>query len=1181
MSGYHRQRNGPNKRYSQPYRKPYGTPGNNYNTNGYNSASYSHYNNHSHSYHPVNNSNLRYNNSTTPTANRYSGNLPSAPAPTSRYGNSDPNKRSADNFSSSHQLPKVADNTKLANGTRPDTEPNRFPTSPAACQVVLKYNKEYFRSKYHYVDPNLDRLIHSDEMKNWNLKGNFPPDGYILDTDTNKLIPRTSNIPGIDPRSNKLYAQKHTTGKLTIIERISYDKYSVGPPPNCEIIVYPKKMEITVKNGDSTTNSIRSNNHSNNITIPDISIKNYFKKFADIAHFESFIDPNNALPLHIYLIKFQSSNGKINDSAKAAYMAVKRHRNKECNIMGCQFVVEPKKSSEQLTRIKQQYIKDNELKMTQKKNDEPSKNEIKKVYPIPRNIDYKRLARFNSRNRKIPDDLVDVVENRAVLFVVKMFMSMHGITIEDFRYKLRNYRYARFIDHINGLYIIFNDPYEAIKCVQNESGRMTMMSRTKHFVTDIKFTLILPVITQSRFAGFESSSQTIDKKNNSDKRIVDKSSTIKGSAQGQTYKSSNELVEAAVTLILNDLEQAINNDIKRRLIGPTVFDTLNPTNFPELVAKRELENKKKHEAEQIVEEHNVNDLNNDSFKTKIKEQDLDVFKLYGGYLKPKNEKKRNNVDSSYEASKRRKLELKPMAHLLNEDSGSKEQTPLTDMNMSPSHERSEEEELSSSNEELETDHIDQLINEEIKEEYTEPTTPEITSENKLHMEDEEMYHEKEKLKTLGEGNDIKQQENETIEEKPLQEEEILQEEEVKEEEKEEELEIKIEPEPVDLSIYKPTASDYPLPVFEDDIFGRTSINVHDLQDTIKDMEDLKLLQKVLHIDAQPASTDAIKPTDDQKNGFLKMENVAYTLWKIKKHEVNLRNIKDTQFKLNEGVELDPFIQWKEGSFKAQGFIKIPDRLKSCYLPHRRRLHQPLNTVSHHTGQGSHHNDTREDTPVYSLPKDESNVSEINSSNNNNNSNSNNNESILATEVLSSRDNRAMNRRFQQDIDAQRAATGTESDLLSLNQLNKRRKPVTFARSPIHNWGLYALEPIAAKEMIIEYVGERIRRPVAEMREIKYLKSGIGSSYLFRVDENNVIDATKKGGIARFINHCCEPSCTAKIIKVGGMRRIVIYAIRDIAKNEELTYDYKFEKEKDDGERLPCYCGASTCKGYLN
>jgi histone-lysine N-methyltransferase SETD1 len=70
-----------------------------------------------------------------------------------------------------------------------------------------------------------------------------------------------------------------------------------------------------------------------------------------------------------------------------------------------------------------------------------------------------------------------------------------------------------------------------------------------------------------------------------------------------------------------------------------------------------------------------------------------------------------------------------------------------------------------------------------------------------------------------------------------------------------------------------------------------------------------------------------------------------------------------------------------------------------------------------------------------------------------------------------------------------------------------------------------------------------------MRERRYLKSGIGSSYLFRIDENTVIDATKRGGIARFINHSCTPNCTAKIIKVDGSKRIVIYALRDIERGQ--------------------------------
>nr|2J8A_A Chain A, HISTONE-LYSINE N-METHYLTRANSFERASE, H3 LYSINE-4 SPECIFIC [Saccharomyces cerevisiae] len=89
---------------------------------------------------------------------------------------------------------------------------------------------------------------------------------------------------------------------------------------SCEIVVYPAQ--------DSTTTNIQ-----------DISIKNYFKKYGEISHFEAFNDPNSALPLHVYLIKYASSDGKINDAAKAAFSAVRKHESSGCFIMGFKFEV--------------------------------------------------------------------------------------------------------------------------------------------------------------------------------------------------------------------------------------------------------------------------------------------------------------------------------------------------------------------------------------------------------------------------------------------------------------------------------------------------------------------------------------------------------------------------------------------------------------------------------------------------------------------------------------------------------------------------------------------------------------------------------------------------------------------------------------------------------------------------
>ena len=161
------------------------------------------------------------------------------------------------------------------------------------------------------------------------------------------------------------------------------------------------------------------------------------------------------------------------------------------------------------------------------------------------------------------------------------------------------------------------------------------------------------------------------------------------------------------------------------------------------------------------------------------------------------------------------------------------------------------------------------------------------------------------------------------------------------------------------------------------------------------------------------------------------------------------------------------------------------------------------------------------------------------------------EKIAST--ATSRSNRVNNRRLVNDITLQRqslATVNSDADVaIRFNQLKKRKKLVKFDRSAIHGWGLYAEENIAVTDLIIEYVGEKVRQKIADLREIRYEKQGVGSSYLFRMLDDEIVDATKKGGIARFINHSCSPNCTAKIIKVEGTPRIVIYALKDISKSK--------------------------------
>ncbi|KAK8857194.1 Histone-lysine N-methyltransferase H3 lysine-4 specific [Apiospora arundinis] len=279
------------------------------------------------------------------------------------------------------------------------------------------------------------------------------------------------------------------------------------------------------------------------------------------------------------------------------------------------------------------------------------------------------------------------------------------------------------------------------------------------------------------------------------------------------------------------------------------------------------------------------------------------------------------------------------------------------------------------------------------------------------------------------------------------------------------------------------------------------------------------------------------------------------LW-IWKHN-RVRELNAPSQKQNDPLVIEGYyVPNSTGSARTEGVKKILNSEKSKYLPHHLKIQKQREERQARAARNGK-------DPVASAAE----------------------AARLAAEKLlakgNSRANRVNNRRFVADLNDQKRSLGQDSDVLRFNQLKKRKKPVRFARSAIHNWGLYTMENINKDDMIIEYVGEEVRQQVAELRENRYLKSGIGSSYLFRIDDNTVIDATKKGGIARFINHSCMPNCTAKIIKVEGTKRIVIYALRDIAQNEELTYDYKFEREIGSLDRIPCLCGTAACKGFLN
>lgn len=57
--------------------------------------------------------------------------------------------------------------------------------------------------------------------------------------------------------------------------------------------------------------------------------------------------------------------------------------------------------------------------------------------------------------------------------------------------------------------------------------------------------------------------------------------------------------------------------------------------------------------------------------------------------------------------------------------------------------------------------------------------------------------------------------------------------------------------------------------------------------------------------------------------------------------------------------------------------------------------------------------------------------------------------------------------------------------------------------------------------------------------------------MFRLDEERVVDATLCGGLARYVNHSCNPNCVVETVEVERDLRLIIFAKRRISRGEEV------------------------------
>ncbi|KAF8411731.1 hypothetical protein HHK36_004289 [Tetracentron sinense] len=154
------------------------------------------------------------------------------------------------------------------------------------------------------------------------------------------------------------------------------------------------------------------------------------------------------------------------------------------------------------------------------------------------------------------------------------------------------------------------------------------------------------------------------------------------------------------------------------------------------------------------------------------------------------------------------------------------------------------------------------------------------------------------------------------------------------------------------------------------------------------------------------------------------------------------------------------------------------------------------------------------------------------------------------------------------------------DLCSNQQFQKRNyAQFKWFRCGKKGYGLQLLENVSQGKFLIEYIGEVLDLHAYEARQRDYASRGQKHFYFMTLNGSEVIDAYAKGNLGRFINHGCDPNCRTEKWMVNGEVCIGLFALRDIKKGEEVTFDYNYVRVFGAAAKK-CVCGSSQCQGYI-
>lgn len=158
---------------------------------------------------------------------------------------------------------------------------------------------------------------------------------------------------------------------------------------------------------------------------------------------------------------------------------------------------------------------------------------------------------------------------------------------------------------------------------------------------------------------------------------------------------------------------------------------------------------------------------------------------------------------------------------------------------------------------------------------------------------------------------------------------------------------------------------------------------------------------------------------------------------------------------------------------------------------------------------------------------------------------------------------------------------------------------------IGNTGVRCAEVIKKGQFVDCYIGEVIMPEEADRRREASDRASRKDIYLFALDKFSdpksndprltrrplEVDGEFMSGPTRFINHSCDPNLRI-FARVGDhadkhLHDLALFAVKDIQKGEELTFDYvdgvadDNESDNLDTETMEkCLCGSAKCRKFL-